>query len=437
MGHDVARISKDRGNMDQKEFGNENLGKFTTEQRVGQLLQVWRDYYSEIFEVDLQSGSFDSLMGNEKSFWPRSGFVNIEVILMAEKLIHPDDKQAFKEFFDLDKIAKLIREGIIVTKLNFRLLDNNSGGYRWVKVKNIVPTKHITEDVRFFSCFRVVEEETGKDLQQRQELIDMINQAKKKIETKNALLSRIYREIKTPLSGIIGMTQLAAENNDDAERLADRLRKISEEARKLDKSMELIRADDDNDNESDQELTNGTINDSVNNKITYSDRREVSEKAGEEEEKIEIPEDFVYTSKSLRNAGSRPVYDFTGKKILVVEDNALNIEVMTELLEGAGAQVDIAEDGRKAVIRFVSMPAGTYDAILMDIDIPILDGYSATRCIRISGKDDSRDIPVYAVTSNNFNEDVIKSIEYGFSAFFEKPVDFRTLFEKLAIDLIG
>ncbi|MCR5520618.1 MAG: response regulator [Lachnospiraceae bacterium] len=421
--------------MEQKEFNIESLENFTTEQRVGQLLQVWRDYYTEIFEIDLKTGSFDSLMGNEKSFWPRKGFVNIEVILMAEKLVHPDDKQAFKEFFDLDKVSKLIGEGIFVTKLNFRLIDE-TGDYRWVKVKNIVPTKHITDDVRFFSCFRLVDEETGKDLQARQDLSDAVEQARKKLEAKNALLNRIYREIKTPLSGIIGMTELAAENNDDAARLADRIRKISEEARKLDKSMSLIREDEDTGN--DPEFANEPLGDGAINKITYSVRKEVADKVDNEEEKTEIPDDFVYTS-GMKKDGSRkkPVYDFTGKKILVVEDNELNIEVMRELLEGAGAEVDIAEDGRKAVIRFVSMPAGTYDAILMDIDIPILDGYSSTRCIRISGKDDSRDIPIYAVTSNNFNEDVIKSIEYGFSAFFAKPVDFRTLFEKLAIDLTG
>ncbi len=419
--------------MDQKEFNIESLENFTTEQRVGQLLQVWRDYYSEIFEVDLKTGSFDSLMGNEKSFWTQKGFVNIEVILIAEKRVHPDDKQAFKEFFDLDKVAKLINDGIYVTKLNFRLLDE-SGNYRWVKVKNIVPTKHITEDVRFFACFRLVDEETGKELQQRQELSDAVETAKKKLEAKTALLSRIYKEIKTPLSGIIGMTQLAQENNDDPEKLAERMRKISEEARKLDKSMSLIRDDDDTTEE--PELESGALSESAINKITYSVRKEVSERAGDEGEKTEIPDDFVYTSDQLKGQEKKkPTYDFSGKRILVVEDNELNIEVMRELLEGAGAQVDIAEDGRKAVIRFVSMPAGTYDAILMDIDIPILDGYSSTRCIRISGKDDSREIPIYAVTSNNFNEDVIKSIEYGFSAFFSKPVDFRVLFEKLAVDL--
>lgn len=419
--------------MEQKEFSIESLENFTTEQRVGQLLQVWRDYYTEIFEVDLKTGSFDSLMGNEKSFWPRKGFVNIEVILMAEKLVHPDDKQAFKEFFDLDKVGKLISEGIFVTKLNFRLIDE-TGDYRWVKVKNIVPTKHITDEVRFFSCFRLVDEETGKDLQARQELNDAVEMAKKKLEAKSALLNRIYREIKTPLSGIIGMTELAAENNDDAARLADRIKKISEEARKLDKTMSLIREDEDT--SEDPELVNDALNDKAINKITYSVRKEVADKTDNGEEKTEIPDDFVYTSGKRKEGNKKkPVYDFTGKRILVVEDNELNIEVMRELLEGAGAEVDIAEDGRKAVIRFVSMPAGTYDAILMDIDIPILDGYSSTRCIRISGKDDSRDIPIYAVTSNNFNEDVIKSIEYGFSAFFAKPVDFRTLFEKLAIDL--
>ncbi|MCR5431639.1 MAG: response regulator [Lachnospiraceae bacterium] len=420
--------------MEQKEFSIESLEHYTTEQRARQLLQVWRDYYAEIFEVDLKTGSFVSLMGNEKSLWPGKGFVNIEVILMAEKMVHPDDKQAFKEFFDLDRVSELINSGIYVTKLNFRLADE-TGNYRWVKVKNIVPTKHISDDVCFFSCFRLVDEETGKDLKARQELSDAVIQARDKLESKKALISRIYKEIKTPLSGIIGMTELADENKDDIVRLTDRIKKISEEARKLDRSMAFIRENEDSDEDLDL-FGHGELSDGAINKITYNVRKEVSEKAAVKEEKTEIPEDFVYTSGMKKNGINQHNYDFSGKRILVVEDNELNIEVMRELLEGAGAQVDVAEDGRRAVIQFVSKPAGTYDAILMDIDIPILDGYSSTRCIRISGKDDSHEIPVYAVTSNNFNEDVIKSIEYGFSAFFSKPVDFRTLFEKLAIDLI-
>jgi len=418
--------------MDQKEINIGSLENFSLEQRARQLLQVWRDYYSEIFEVDLHTGSFDSLMEKEGGFWAKKGFVNIEVILVAEKYVYPEDKQAFREFFDLDKIAKLIKDGIYVSKLNFRLLDE-SGDYRWVKVKNIVPTKHMTDRIRFFSCFRLVDEETDKELRIRQELIDALENMKNGIAVKNDLFERMFRVIKTPLNGIIGMTQLAEGDGDDAARLTERIRKISDEARQLDRDMSIIREEEEETkmNVAQMETPGGYVN-----KITLSRKVEGEEAAENKKEEPAIPEDFVYISGNKRDsAGNGPAYDFTGKKILVVEDNELNIEVMRELLESSGASVDVAQDGKMAVIRFVSRPAGTYDAILMDIDIPILDGYSATRCIRISGKDDSRDIPIYAVTSNNFNEDVLKSLEYGFSAFFAKPVDFRMLFERLAGDL--
>ena len=71
---------------------------------LNQLLQVWRDYYDEIFEVNLATGSFRTMMGDDNAYWTRQGFVEIEVILLAEQRVHPDDKQAFTDFFDLDMI---------------------------------------------------------------------------------------------------------------------------------------------------------------------------------------------------------------------------------------------------------------------------------------------------------------------------------------------
>lgn len=416
--------------MDQKDIIINSLEDFSLEQRARQLLQVWRDYYAEIFEVDLKAGTFDSLMDKGNAYWAQKGFVNIEVILMAEKRVHPDDKNAFKLFFDLDRIQVLIESGIYVSKLNFRLLDE-TGEYRWIKVKNIVPTKHLNNGVKFFSCFRLVDDETDKDLRKRQAMSDAIDNAKKSLENKTTLLNQMYKEIKSPLNGIIGMTELAMNDKDNAQKLYERIKKIGEEARSMDRAMSLIKEADSIEQDS---LDSTSFMSHPVNKITYSKKKEDNFE-DEAEEIKEIPEDFVYVSNQNQGESEDVKYDFSGKKILVVEDNELNVEVMKELLESTGAQVDIAVDGKKAVVSFVSHPAGTYDAILMDIDIPILDGYSATRCIRIAGKDDSREIPVYAVTSNNFNEDVIKSFEYGFNAFFAKPVDFRMLFARLAEDL--
>ena len=105
-----------------------------------QLLQVWRDYYDEIFEINLLTGSYRTMMGDALAYWQQEGFVEIDVILLAEQRVHPDDKEAFSRFYDLDLIRENLNKGIYVSKLSFRL-KSKTGEYVWVKVKNMIPTK--------------------------------------------------------------------------------------------------------------------------------------------------------------------------------------------------------------------------------------------------------------------------------------------------------
>lgn len=101
------------------------------------------------------------------------------------------------------------------------------------------------------------------------------------------------------------------------------------------------------------------------------------------------------------------------------------------LLEVVGFTVDVVENGRKAVIQFVSQPAFTYDAVLMDVHMPHMDGREATRCIRISGKEDGETIPVIGLMANTFDEDVEESLRSGMQAHLAKPVDVDTLYKVL------
>lgn len=396
--------------------------------RARQLLQVWRDYYDEIFEVDLATGSFESMMDQEGGYWTRNGFANIEVILLAEKLVHPDDKENFKEFFDLDRIRQHMEEGIFVTKINFRMRRADSDDYFWIKVKNIIPTKRTGDGVRFFACFRRVDRETDDDLRYKQQLSDALDAARTLAQNKSNIINQTFKEIKSPLNGVVGMIGLAlAEAKDD--KLRERLRKIEEETKRMNRNLDLLLEAN---SAADSEVPEvGRFEDHPVNRISYSRPKEdMGETTADRKESI--PEHFAFVSDPEEAPSPAPVdHDFKDKRFLVVEDNELNAEVMKELIESTGARADIAGDGKQAVVKFVSMPAGTYDVILMDIDIPVIDGYSATKCIRIAGKSDSRTVPVIAVTSNGFDEDVIKSYEYGFNAFFTKPVNFAMLFERV------
>lgn len=121
-----------------------------------------------------------------------------------------------------------------------------------------------------------------------------------------------------------------------------------------------------------------------------------------------------------------------GMNVLLAEDNELNAEIAQALLESEGIVVTRAADGNEAVDLYVGRPAGSFDAILMDIMMPGMDGYKATRAIRLSEKADAADIPIIALTANAFAEDAKAAHDAGMNAHLPKPLDFNKLKNILA-----
>ena len=124
-------------------------------------------------------------------------------------------------------------------------------------------------------------------------------------------------------------------------------------------------------------------------------------------------------------------YDFKGKRILLVEENELNREIAEELIGVTGASVESAEDGVQAVEMFKESAEGYYDLILMDVQMPHMDGYEATRCIRALGRSDAQKVPIFAMTANAFAEDVQKSREAGMNAHISKPLNIRAVYKQM------
>ena len=123
--------------------------------------------------------------------------------------------------------------------------------------------------------------------------------------------------------------------------------------------------------------------------------------------------------------------DIGGMHILLVEDNELNLEIACELLEDEGAEVTIAEDGRIAVDTFQNSELYRFDAILMDIMMPNMNGYEATGAIRALAREDAGSVPIIAMSANAFEEDIQKSLEAGMNAHLAKPIHIAELIQTL------
>ena len=128
---------------------------------------------------------------------------------------------------------------------------------------------------------------------------------------------------------------------------------------------------------------------------------------------------------------AKDAVDFHGRKLLLVEDNALNMEIAHELLQSTNAEVVTAFNGQEALDIFLASRSGEYDAILMDIQMPVLNGYDATRAIRASSHPDARRVPIIAMTANAFAEDIAAALAAGMDRHIAKPIDIKVLFHTL------
>lgn len=148
---------------------------------------------------------------------------------------------------------------------------------------------------------------------------------------------------------------------------------------------------------------------------------------------VQIPLDIDKNPQAREGANEQANNcSLAGMNILLAEDNELNAEIAQALLESEGIVVTRAADGNETVDLYVGRPAGSFDAILMDIMMPGMDGYEATRAIRLSEKADAADIPIIALTANAFAEDAKAAHDAGMNAHLSKPIDFNKLKNMLA-----
>ncbi len=142
--------------------------------------------------------------------------------------------------------------------------------------------------------------------------------------------------------------------------------------------------------------------------------------------------DLEVVCDAVKERVSKNSADVSGMKVLLVEDNDLNIEVALMLLEDAGVTADVAKNGQEAVNKFLASKEGDYDLILMDVMMPVMNGYEATEKIRSSNHPLATTIPIIAQTANAFQDDIKKVKEVGMNAHISKPIEEENLLKILA-----
>ncbi|MCL2816756.1 MAG: ATP-binding protein, partial [Clostridiales bacterium] len=159
---------------------------------------------------------------------------------------------------------------------------------------------------------------------------------------------------------------------------------------------------------------------------------EVESKLGEGSRFVfTIPFDIIETeSEEKEEAAETAEGSLQGKRILLTDDIEINRMIIVEVLAETGAELEEACDGEEALQKFLSSPVGYYDCVLMDIQMPKMDGYAATRAIRASGRADSN-VPIVAMTANALKEDISNAAAAGMNDHIAKPVDFDICLKKL------
>ncbi len=136
--------------------------------------------------------------------------------------------------------------------------------------------------------------------------------------------------------------------------------------------------------------------------------------------------------RAARDAQGKCARDFTGKRVLMTDDHPLNVEVARRILERAGLEVSVATNGLEALEIFSTSPVGYFDAVLMDIRMPVMDGLTAAKRMRALQREDAASVPIIAISANASDEDAALSLAHGMNAHLTKPIDPPALYAALA-----
>ena len=521
------------------------------------IVRVLGNSYYALYMIDLNQNQYFMLKGSDyvRERLPQKGSYDALLDILKE-IVEDDTYQQFREAFARDNMFELTRQRVRDFGGDFKRMFNQE--YRWVHVQMLYDESLQQDSVVL--CFKDIDNTKKQELSRMEFMQESLDSVDQMAKSKNIFFSNMSHDMRTPLNGIIGLTNLAMENLEDPKRIKDAFRKIQSLSNQLltlindilelskmeqgkleirnqnfnirenmeelvfvyqtqitDKQKQfdvLIHVDDEWVNSDwsriqqilDNLLSNAFKFTEENGKIRLqvTEQKDSNSKFGKYQiiveddgagmsrdflKKIFIPferetkfgaakvagtglgmpivhdlvikmQGTIEVTSSLGNGttftvmlpleicntdatgnteqsgedttDSEEELDGNGRKVLIAEDNEINMEIGVEILRMFGFEVEQAWNGKEALDLFRESEENEYALIVMDMKMPVMDGCEATRQIRHLNRPDAKTIPIIAATANAFTEDIALTQKAGMNAHISKPIDFDVLKKTIA-----
>lgn len=521
------------------------------------IVRVLGNSYYALYMIDLNQNQYFMLKGSDyvRERLPQKGSYDALLDILKE-IVEDDTYQQFREAFARDNMFELTRQRVRDFGGDFKRMFNQE--YRWVHVQMLYDESLQQDSVVL--CFKDIDNTKKQELSRMEFMQESLNSVDQMAKSKNIFFSNMSHDMRTPLNGIIGLTNLAMENLEDPKRIKDAFRKIQSlsnqlltlindilELSKMEQGKLEIRNQDFNIRENMEELVfvyqaqiadkqkqfdvlidvddewvnsdwsriqqildnllsnafkfteeNGKI------RLQVTEQKDYNSKFGKyqiivEDDGAGMSQDFlkkifipferetkfgaakvagtglgmpivhdlvikmqgtIEVTSSLGNGTTFTVMlpleicntdasgnteqsgedtpdsveelDGNGRKVLIAEDNEINMEIGVEILRMFGFEVEQAWNGKEALDLFRESKENGYALIVMDMKMPVMDGCEAARQIRHLNRTDAKTIPIIAATANAFTEDIALTQKAGMNAHISKPIDFDVLKKTIA-----
>lgn len=521
------------------------------------IVRVLGNSYYALYMIDLNQNQYFMLKGSDyvRERLPQKGSYDALLDILKE-IVEDDTYQQFREAFARDNMFELTRQRVRDFGGDFKRMFNQE--YRWVHVQMLYDESLQQDSVVL--CFKDIDNTKKQELSRMEFMQESLDSVDQMAKSKNIFFSNMSHDMRTPLNGIIGLTNLAMSNPEDPERIKDTFRKIQGLSNQLltlindilelskmeqgkleirnqnfnirenmeelvfvyqtqitDKQKQfdvLIHVDDEWVNSDwsriqqilDNLLSNAFKFTEENGKIRLqvTEQKDSNSKFGKyqiivEDDGAGMSQDFlkkifipferetkfgaakvagtglgmpivhdlvikmqgtIEVTSSLGNGTTFTVMlpleicntdasgnteqsgedtpdsveelDGNGRKVLIAEDNEINMEIGVEILRMFGFEVEQAWNGKEALDLFRESEENEYALIVMDMKMPVMDGCEAARQIRRLNRPDAKTIPIIAATANAFTEDIALTQKAGMNAHISKPIDFDVLKKTIA-----